>query len=260
MFNINANKLLLASAVCLVSGGAAAVDGPLFRHAADYFKFDRTEFVTTITAANTATLPTTLPDGALFYRKTVMVPAFSNVLFVSFFTTGDAHGGAKDLFSCRLRIGGPSAPLKFCRPTTPPIPPGTGVDTAPNGWITLLHVPRSSTTTNCNDGGGGTGDCHDNGISYQWCVQIPDVPVRVLPIPVIVDLKMATSIPGQPIFIEKGHVYIDSSRMEQSNRCTSAPGVSGLTASVESSDPLAAELKAAAATEVVAGSTDHHGK
>jgi hypothetical protein len=96
---------------------------------------------------------------------------------------------------------------------------------------------------NCNNGGGGTADCHDNGVAYQWCIPV-EAGTRVT-----VDLKMATSTAGDTVFIEKGHVYIDSSLITQPNKCISDPVTSG--------DPeMTAELRAAlAAGEEVATST-----
>jgi hypothetical protein len=43
------------------------------------------------------------------------------------------------------------------------------------GWYTLLHLPEATTGTNCNDGAGGTGDCHDNTIYFSCCLAVkPD--------------------------------------------------------------------------------------
>jgi hypothetical protein len=153
----NARKLLITTAALTLVGGGAKANPNYERLAAAQFKFDGTEFSTATTAVNFPGQP----DGALFFREKVTPEPDSNVLFVSFYATGDEHGGAKTWFSCRLN-GVP------CR-TSPPF----AVDEAPSGWITLQHVPASPPTTNCNDGGGGPGDCHDNGIAYQWCVPIP---------------------------------------------------------------------------------------
>jgi hypothetical protein len=80
-------------------------------------------------------------------------------------------------------------------------------------------------------------------VAYEWCI-----PVRGGK-RVTGDLKMATSTAGDFVFIEKGHVYIDSSLIAQPNRCTSEP--------VTSRGPeMTAELRAAlAAGEEVAGTT-----
>ncbi len=225
--NLKYSLAALALAVCSSVGpGAKAQDNPLIRHSADFFKFDGTEFFTTVTAVNGPN-PTTPgnPDGALFYRKKVTVQRTSNILYVSIYTTGDSHDGAALWLSCRVNSA-------FCRPATP-----VAVDKSPSGWIALLKLPQDVQTpsgaNNCNDGGGGSADCHDNAVTYQWCV-----PVRGGSA-VLVDLKMATSKAGSSVFIEKGHVYIDSSGIRQPDRCVQAPPV----------------VRAALAAPGVAGST-----
>jgi hypothetical protein len=105
------------------------------------------------------------------------------------------------------------------------------------------HGGPNGASPNCNNGGGGIADCHDNGVTYQWYIPV-EAGSRVT-----VDLKMATSTAGDFVFIEKGHVYIDSSLITQPNKCTQAPVTSG--------DPeMTPELRAAlAAGEEVAVST-----
>jgi hypothetical protein len=141
-------RSLAATVVMLTSGAAiAGPDGPLFRHAADFFKFDGTEFGTTVTAnANPA-----IADGALFYDRTVVLPSSSNVLYVTLFTTSDQHGAAALWLSCRYTIGGV---VTLCRSGP------TGIDEAPAGWVAVNKVPSvvGTTNNNCNDGGGGPGD------------------------------------------------------------------------------------------------------
>lgn len=263
MFNIS--KLLLASAAVALAGtGAIAqpADGYIRRHAADFFKFDGTEFFTSVTAAVTTDpallsfLPPGGTDGALFFTKAVTPTPETNVLYVTLYTTGDGHDGAKSWFSCR--ISGPGIPVTppateaFCRTSAV-----GAIDTAPPGWITLLSLPAASTITNCSifgDGGGGTADCHDNSITYSWCVPLPE---RSAQTTFTVDLKMATSSAGSMIFIEKGHVYIDSSKIKGSNRCVLAPTTA---ASSAAASALESALKAHAAKgEVVAGTATKEG-
>jgi hypothetical protein len=232
----NRNYLLMAMALttCLSVGPGAKAQA-IIREAADFFKFDGTEFFTAATAADPAP-----PDGALFYRKTVTVAPQSNTLYVSLYATGDSHNGSAEWISCRATPqAGPAPP--FCRSSAP-----GAVDGAPPGWITLLKLPQDVESpagqNNCNDGGGGSADCHDNAITYQWCV-----PVRG-GTSVTVDLRMATSIAGSDVFIEKGHVYIDSSRITGANQCTQAPdpGTTGsaLGAAVTTGEEVARSTKA----------------
>lgn len=233
----NLTLAAVALATCLsVSPGARAQDSPIFRHSADFFKFDGSEFTTATTAVNgvTTTVPGN-PDGALFYRKRVLVPSISNVLYVSIYTTGDTHNGAALWLSCRVNKA-------FCRPGTV-----VAVDEAPSGWINVKKLPQDVQTplgqNNCNDGGGGSADCHDNAVAYQWCV-----PVRGDRI-VTVDLKMATNKPGSNVFIEKGHVYIDSSRIGQPDRCVLAPTAAGAANAALTAAAAAGEETAASTTQ-----------
>jgi hypothetical protein len=251
----------VALGTCLLASPGAKAQA-IFRHAADFFKFDGSEFITNTSvtpAPSFAPSPVPGSDGALFYTKTAAVPAASNTLYVSLYTTGDTHGGAAEWFSCRT-VTPPSVTQIFCRPSFT-----FGVDEAPDGWISLLKLPQAlpafgppfnncftpkppTPSTVSGDGGGGSADCHDNGIAYSWCV-----PVRGGST-VTVNLRMASSITGQLVFIEKGHVYIDSSFIRGPNRCTPSP--LGSPAAGEASDPLAAALRAAAAAgDEVAGST-----
>jgi hypothetical protein len=225
-----------------VSPGAKAQDTAIKRLAADAFKFDATEFFTTVTAvagANKFTPGT--PDGALFYTKTVSVPKGSNTLYVTLYATSDTHFGAAEWLSCRASPQAAPGAAPFCRPSE-----NDGANGTPSGWISLQKLPQNGAnpndgSPNCNDGGGGTADCHDNGIAYSWCLPVTvDSPV------VTVDLRMATNRAGQAVFIERGHVYIDSSFIFQPDRCQ-----------LLGPDPLDAALAAAGATgDEIAGSTD----
>lgn len=222
MRTLDMHKLsLTAAAVLLTSAGAEAADGPIFRHSADFFKFDGTEFVTGLTPN-----PTTGAGGALFFSKSVTLPTapspVSNVLYVSFFATGDAFSGAAEWFNCRVMFSG--FRLQNCRPS---IPSDNG---APNGWVSLLRLPNTGVDVNCF----GDGDCLDNAIAYQWCVPIPPgAPTAA------VALRMATSISGSLVFLEQGHVYIDSSHIDQPDKCVKSPFGSSLGPKLEPSDVLA---------------------
>jgi hypothetical protein len=81
----------VALATCLSASPRANADGPIFRHAADFFQFGGGEFAPTTAAEVAPSSPVPgNPDGALFYRKTVAVGP-SNTLYVSLYTTSDQH-------------------------------------------------------------------------------------------------------------------------------------------------------------------------
>jgi hypothetical protein len=104
----------------------------------------------------------------------------------------------------------------FCQPLLGETE-GTGT-TFPH-WYTLLKVPASTTGTNCNDGGGGTGDCHDNTIYFSCCARIapcsidsgtctnPVVNIRLADLP-----GLDPTVPGSAAnvaFYERSTIYID---------------------------------------------------
>jgi hypothetical protein len=216
------NIRILTSLVGLSALGAwtpleAGNEGYIRRLAADFFNFDGTESSTvkTAVAGRDARKPGD-PDGEVIFKKKVYVPDSDNTLYVSIYTTGDAHGGAALWLSCRVDGA-------FCRPGT------GGAGGAPSGWISLLKLPEDlqdpDAENNCNDGNGGTGDCHDNSITYQWCIPLEEKRDDKKPRNIReVELRMATSesgnSPEHEVFIEAAHVYIDSSRIKGANRCT----------------------------------------
>lgn len=156
------------------------------------------------------------PPGIAIYNRTVTVPAGHNVLYVTLSTTGDGHDGAASCFTA-LRNGvffnAGSQGAARCA--------GGGVTNVP-GWVTLLKMPGTLADPpngNCNDGGGGPGDCHDNAIYYTWCTRIP---VSRVATNHTVRLRMATDSAGKSVFIEQAFFYVDSSRIVGPARCTKA--------------------------------------
>ena len=152
--------------------------------------------------------------GRSCYTKTVFV-GWSNVLRVTWSTTGDAHGGAKIWITCVIK--GSSGPERFC--TSPGVATG-GASGAPLAWITVQNLPDTTTTTNCNDGGGGAADCHDNSIHYTWCA-----PIRAFDVYTI-ELRLASSssppmtgLGTGVVWVEDSTFFIDSTRIHNSNRC-----------------------------------------
>ena len=175
--------VMIAVAVSAITVGVRADSlGPIYRLSADFQYGPPPERGSITTAAADGT------GGTLIYSKTLFVPR--RTVFVTFHATADVHGGAALLMAC-LIDGVP------CRPE--PAEPGY----APSGWVTLQKIPAATTSTNCNDGGGGTGDCHDNNITYSWCTNVrPGVHT--------IDLKLASSLSGVPVFTERAHIYIDN--------------------------------------------------
>lgn len=143
------------------------------------------------------------PPGTLIYQKIFPLPASEATLFVTISTTGDAHEGNAHWFSAQVNG-------KFCNKGD------EGAGFAPPGWIPLQkHFDYNNVTYTTagvpgqsgGDGGGGQGDMHDNGIYYTWCC-----PSDILRpgFNNTVQIFMATSFAGSPVFIERSHFYIDS--------------------------------------------------
>lgn len=160
-------------------------------------------------------------DGLRIYEKTFNQSGKSNVVTVEMFTTGDTHFGAASCFTCIFTD--PAGNRQFCNPGGQGAARCAGGGTIPvSGWVALLKEPAGHGGTNCNDGGGGTGDCHDNAISYKWCYPVPvdefDDPLTGL---YTVELWMATNTAGDTAFIEQAHFYIDETKvLTTDNACS----------------------------------------
>ncbi len=182
---------LFAAAIGIPS--TAAAQGTLRRLAADFQYFGPGEEAVTSLDA--------LADGTQVYSRTIFVPPLQNTLFLTISTTGDQHDGAGQCFTAKIdgayfNPGGQGA-AKCADAGTTRVP----------GWVTLQKTPvASGGADNCNDGFGGAGDCHDNGIHYEWCTSVTagshDVEVR-----------MSSDTNGKNVFIEQAFFYVDSAQL-----------------------------------------------
>lgn len=177
-------------------GVAAPVSAQQFvRRLVAEFDYQGTEALTALGVD-----PLAPEDGGIaIYERTVFVPFFSNVLYVTLSTTGDTHGGVASCFSALVdgefaNPGGQGAAR--C---------GQDGENVP-GWIALNKLPAPVEATNCNDGGGGFGDCHDNAITYTWCAPIESGTHTV-------QIRMAAAPDGETVFIEQAHFLIDVNRI-----------------------------------------------
>lgn len=197
------------AAIAVTFAVTAAHAQVLNRHVAEWrFGAEQT------TAVTAAPFPGP-PDGSLIYMKRFFLPADQRTVFVTLSTTGDAHEGVAHWFSARLNgavcnIG------------------DEGAGFAPPGWIPLQkhfdYDPPVTYTSNgvagqtAGDGGGGTGDMHDNGIYYTWCCLTADPGAFNT-----VEIKMATSFAGTPVYVERSHYYIDSVDLKLCNEADPVP-------------------------------------
>ncbi len=156
---------------------------PFIRHVAEY-RFGP-EQLTPLTAT-----PGIGMGGMPVYTKTFTLPASQKTVFITLSSTGDGHGGAAHWYSASVNG-------VVCNKGN------EGAGFAPGGWIPLQKHKNS---TPGGDGGGGIGDLHDNGIYYTWCCTEGVRPGGSN----TVQIKMASSIAGQIVFMERSHFYVDS--------------------------------------------------
>ena len=143
-----------------------------------------------------------IPGGISCFGTTQFVPNSANVLRITWSTAGDSHDGAAVRVACRIRPAS-TGMWSWCNPT--------GLGAAPGDYITKNKVPSGTGAINCNDGGGGDGDCHDNSIEITWCVPIVgddvfDIDLRLAPGPGVTG--------GEVAFVEASYFFVDSSKVD----------------------------------------------
>jgi len=157
--------MLALSAVLIAGAVTWANAAPLHRLAAD--------FQNNTTVGGGGEISTSLaPPGRLVYSKTLSIPF--GVVYITFSAQGDTHNGSALLM--KASVADASGAVTTCEPLAGQSGSGGGgPDLFPN-WYTLLKLPITEVAPlNCNDGGGGTADCHDNTIMFSCCAQIrPD--------------------------------------------------------------------------------------
>lgn len=189
-------SILLAA---LVAGGGVVVDlgaQAVTRKAAN-FKFfftppDPPECVSSLDSFNVAFHPL---GGVNCYSQTIVSKPGESELYITVSTTGDTHEGDALLLGCFVD-GVP------CNAGTT----GAAQPKAP-GYIVLQKLPQTAAITNCDDGGGGSADCHDNSIYYTWCTEID--PAGGLH---TIDIQLANQSDINTVFIEQAHFIIDATK------------------------------------------------
>jgi hypothetical protein len=134
------------------------------------------------------------------YDKTVAIPRGDNVLYLTFSAQGDTHNGSALLMQGLVNGNA-------CQPLLGQTGGGGGGPHIFPRWYTLSHLPKSTTGLNCNDGGGGTGDCHDNTIAFSCCSTVSTTAPTAR-----VQIRLA-NLPGgvgNTSFYERSTIYIDA--------------------------------------------------
>jgi len=145
---------------------------------------------------STSATPISGGGGTNIYTKTVTVPPNSNVLFITYATTGDVHFGT---FSNTM--------LHLCLVDGLPCNPGFNFSSGGfTGWI--------ATQKPCDNSGCGSnpnlGDRHDNSVMYEWCANIPLVSFATVH---TVAINLASADPAGSVFNEASHIFIDTTRI-----------------------------------------------
>jgi len=206
--------MLALSAVLVTAALATANAAPLQRLAAD--------FQNNTSVGGTGEIFTNLaPPGKLVYSRTLSIPF--GLVYITFSAQGDVHNGSALLM--KASVTDASGTETTCEPLAGQSGPGgDGGPTFPH-WYTLLNVPAPTTSTNCNNGGGGTGDCHDNTIMFSCCARItPDtegddtVPATAHTVKIrLADLPGGD---GNNAFYERSTIYVDGSPNPRGTLCS----------------------------------------
>lgn len=185
--NLLLAALTIVTVVAFTVGVALNTEAGALRRLSAEFKF----FFSPPDPSECTTTADSFSGGVLCYSKTVATRPGEGVLFITVSTTGDTHNGAALLLGCFIN-GVP------CNAGTT----GAAQPKAP-GYIYLRKLPVTD-GTNCNDGAGGTADCHDNSIAYTWCSRVAPRSTHT------VDIRLANNDNVSSVFIEQLHVYIDT--------------------------------------------------
>lgn len=156
------------------------------------------------------------PGGVVVYDKTLNIPP--GVAYITFSAQGDTHEqlscdpvtlictpipGTGAALLMTASITDSAGDVTICQPMA--TAGGAALFGAP--WMTLLKLPDGETTpNNCNDGGGGPADCHDNAFSFSCCALLKGGPGGTSR---DVKINLASSN-GGTVFYEDSTIYIDS--------------------------------------------------
>jgi hypothetical protein len=134
------------------------------------------EIFTNATAAPSPA-PVGAPGGTVVYDKTLNIP--SGVAYITFSAQGDTHQifdannnpipGTGSALLMTASLTDAAGNVTICQPMAGA--KGAALEQAP--WMTLLKLPDGETSpNNCNDGGGGVSDCHDNALMFSCCALV----------------------------------------------------------------------------------------
>jgi hypothetical protein len=188
------------------------------------------EFQNTATGANEVVTDVAPLAGGLggisAYSKTLSIPF--DVVYVTFSAQGDTHGGAA--LSLSANITDAAAVTTVCQPMAGQTGDGGGGTAGPAGWMTLNKLPTNpavdavgGTPNNCNDGTGGSADCHDNTVMFSCCLRItPDTASTKHTVEIRLASQPNPQTPLTPsnAFYERSTIYVDASADPGGSLCS----------------------------------------
>jgi hypothetical protein len=168
------------------------------------------DFQDTTTLGMNEVFSTALPaaggaGGSHVYTKSVNIPP-NHAVYITFTATGDTHQNANAFGAALLMSASVTDPAGVKTVCDAPITGGLP-SAGPTGWITLQKLPTGTGATNCNDGGGGDGDCHDNNLVFSCCVVTEPGGNGTTH---TIDLRLASSN-GGIVFYERANINVDMS-------------------------------------------------
>ncbi len=133
--------------------------------------------------------------------------------------------------SANIKVGGASstAAKMVCQPMAGESGGGGGGTAGPAGWMTLNKLPTNPTVdtggtpNNCNDGSGGSADCHDNTVMFSCCLRItPDTASTKHTVEIRLASQPNPQTPLTPsnAFYERSTIYIDASADPGGSLCS----------------------------------------
>ena len=141
------------------------------------------------------------------------IPRDVDVLYVTFSAQGDTHNGSALLMTATVN-GGLIEPL-FGQTGT-----GGGNIHVQTGWYTLNILPQPGQITNCNDGGGGSADCHDNAIYFSGCTRVlTEEHKGPQTADVVIKLADMPGGDGNIAWYERSTIYIDGQHDPRGELC-----------------------------------------
>ena len=189
----------LATILCTAAAGLLVFAMPSQAGVTIHSEAADTDFVGECATATPATADAAVPGGLSCFGTTVFISGKANILYIEVHSAGDTHDGAALLLGCRIRPASTGV-WSFCNPF------GSGA--APGFYLTENKMAAPTANTNCNDGGGGPGDCHDNSIEQTWCVPIDGNDTFDI------DVRIATSTPGAIAFMEASTFLVKSTKLK----------------------------------------------